>query len=118
MKTMVVLFLVAGCAMPGLACDRVEAAKLQSTLSEMGATWSEQRGAVQLEWGRAWDGAAGTQRLALLRAFAEGDACLGGRARPIAFHRKGKLVGSAFADRSVRLLDEPAPAAAANTACQ
>jgi hypothetical protein len=112
-KRMAVLLLATGCAMPALACDQVDAAKLQSTFAEMGATWSEQGGAVRLDWGRAWDGTAAVQRLALLRAFAQADACLAGRTRPIAFHRQGRLVASAAPGLGVRLLDEPRAGAAA-----
>lgn len=103
--------------MPVLACDRLDAARLQSTFAEAGATWSDRGGAVRLEWGRVWDGAAPAQRLALLRAFAQGDACLAGRPRAIVFERNGKAVGSASPGAGVQLLDETPRAVAANAAC-
>jgi hypothetical protein len=95
MKT-VAVFLMAGlCGAQALACDKVDAANVQAALSEMGTQWSERDGAVLLDWGRAWDGTAASQRLGLLKAFAEGDVCLTGRAREISFYRHGKLVGRA-----------------------
>jgi hypothetical protein len=33
-----------------MACDKVDAASVQFTLSEMGAVWSEQDGSVKLDW--------------------------------------------------------------------
>jgi len=104
MKT-VAAFLMAGlCAAQAVACDPVDAARVQATLSEMGTQWTERDGAVLLDWGRAWDGTAVSQRLGLLKAFAEGDACLTGRAREISFYRHGKLVGRA-SPSGIQLLD-------------
>jgi hypothetical protein len=91
--------------MPALACDKVDAAKVQLALAEMGASWSEQDGRVVLHWGREWDGAAAPQRARLLQAFAQGDACLAGGPREIAFYRKGELVGRAAPAQGVQLLD-------------
>jgi hypothetical protein len=109
MKT-VASFLLAGlcAAQAAYACDKVDAANVQATLSEMGAQWSEHAGGVRLEWGWEWDGTAAGQRLGLLRAFAEGDACLTGRAREISFYRHGKLVGRA-STAGIQLLDTAPP---------
>lgn len=108
MKNVCALVLALSCAAPALACDKVDAARMQAALSEMGTQWSEQAGVVNLEWGREWDGTAAAQRLGLLRAFAEGDSCLAGRAREIAFYRQGKLVGrSGIA--GIQLLDTTPP---------
>jgi len=108
MKT-VTAFLLAGlCAAQAIACDKVDAAKVQAALSEMGTQWSERDGGVNLDWGRAWDGTAASQRLGLLKAFAEGDACLTGRAREISFYRHGKLVGRA-SPGGIQLIDTSAP---------
>lgn len=95
-----------------MACDKVDAAKVQSVLSEMGAQWSERDGRVTLHWGWEWDGAAGAQRLGLLRAFADGDVCLTGQAREISFFRKGKLVGMASPTSGVQLVSDTATAQA------
>lgn len=109
MKT-VSAFLLVGvfAAQAAVACDKVDAAKVQATISEMGSQWSERDGGVSLDWGRAWDGAAEKQRIGLLRAFAEGDVCLTGRAREISFYRHGKLVGRSGA-AGIQLLDTNPP---------
>lgn len=106
MKTVATLLLAALCAMPAMACQKVDAAKLQSVMSEMGAQWSERDGRVMLQWGWEWDGAAPSQRLALLRAFADGDTCLAGQAREISFYRKGTLVGKASPAFGIQLIGD------------
>lgn len=108
MKKVSALLLALSCAAPVLACDKVDAAKVQAALSEMGTQWSERDGSVRLEWGSEWDGTASGQRLGLLRAFAEGDACLAGRPREISFYRHGKLVGRA-STAGIQLLDTNLP---------
>ncbi|MDP3759278.1 MAG: hypothetical protein Q8R01_02025 [Ramlibacter sp.] len=108
MKTVAAFLIAALCAAQAIACDKVDAAKVQAALFEMGTQWSERDGGVLLEWGRAWDGTAASQRLGLLRAFAEGDVCLTGRAREISFYRHGKLVGRA-SPSGIQLLDTGAP---------
>ena len=112
MKTAATLVLAALCATSAIACDKVDAAKVQLALSDMGAEWYEQDGRVTLEWGWAWDGAARAQRLELLRAFASGDGCLTGRARDINFYRKGRLVGMASPTAGVQLVGDTATAQA------
>ena len=109
MKT-VASFLLAGlfAAQAAYACDKVDAANVQATLSEMGTQWSERDGGVSLDWGRVWDGTAARQRLGLLKAFAEGDVCLTGRAREISFYHHGKLVGRASA-AGIQLLETAPP---------
>lgn len=105
MKTATALLLSLVLGTPVLACDKVDAAKVQLALAEMGASWSEQGSGVVLHWGREWDGAAAPQRARLLQAFADGDACLAGRPREIAFYRKGQLVGRSAPASGVQLLD-------------
>lgn len=112
-KTLPALLLAGLCSTSAFACDKVDAAKVQLVLSEMGAVWSEQAGSVRFDWGREWDGAAPRQRVALLQAFADGDACLSGRAREVAFYRKGKLVGRASPITGLQLLDDSPRAQAA-----
>lgn len=107
-KTLPALLLAGLCSTPALACDKVDAAKVQFIFSEMGAEWSEQSGLVRLDWGRAWDGTAPRQRVALLQAFADGDACLSGRAREVVSYRRGKLVARASPTNGLQLLDEAA----------
>lgn len=119
-KTLPAMLLAALCAMPASACDKVDAAKLQLALAEMGVSWSERGDGVTVEWGRAWDGAGAAHRLHLLQTFARGDACLSGAVRPIDFRRKGRLVGTALAG-GVELEPEPVRSAGAATpaaACQ
>lgn len=112
MKTTATLVLAALCSTSAFACDKVDAAKAQLALSEMGAQWSEQDGRVTLEWGWEWDGAARPQRLELLRAFASGDGCLTGQAREIKFYRKGRLVGVASPTAGVQLVGDSTTAQA------
>jgi hypothetical protein len=112
MKTFATLLLAASFVTSAVACDKVDAAKVQFALSEMGAQWSEQGGRAMLEWGWAWDGTGRAQRLELLRAFAGSDSCLTGRAREIAFYRKGQLVGMALPATGVQLVGETATAQA------
>lgn len=105
MKTLSALLVAGLCATQALACDKADAARVQAALSEMGAQWSERDGGVRLEWGWEWDGTAPSQRLGLMKAFTEGEACLAGRPREIAFYRQGKLVGRASPALGVQLLD-------------
>ena len=118
MKNLPAMLLSALWVMPAFACDKVDAAKMQFALAEMGVSWSEQAGRVAVEWGRAWDGASPGHRLQLLRTFTQGDACLSGLTRAIVFHRNGRLVGTASAagvqlvPQPVRSAGAPAPAAA------
>jgi hypothetical protein len=105
-KIVATLILAALCSMPAIACDKVDAAKVQFALSEMGAQWSEKDGRVTFHWGWEWDGAARAQRLGLLRAFADGDVCLAGQTREISFYRKGKLVGKASPRFGVQLVSD------------
>jgi hypothetical protein len=111
-KTVPALLLAGLFSTSAMACDKVEATRVQFMLSEMGAVWSEQADTVTLEWGWEWEGAAPGKRLALLRTFTEGDACLTGRTREISFYRKGKRVGIASPQLGVQLLHDPAGAQA------
>lgn len=112
MKTVATLLLGALCSASAIACDKVDAAKVQFVLSEMGAQWSERDGRVTLHWGWEWDGAPRAQRLGLLRAFADGDGCLAGQVREISFYRKGKLVGKVSPKSGVQLVSDTATAQA------
>jgi len=108
MKTIAAFLLAGLCAAQALACDKVDAARVQAALSEMGTQWSERDGGVSLDWGRVWDGTAAKQRLGLLKAFAEGDVCLTGHAREISFYHHGRLVGRA-SRAGIQLLDANPP---------
>ena len=114
MKTAATFLLVALCATSAIACDKVDAAKVQVVLSDMGTEWFETDGRVALHWGRAWDGASRDQRLALLREFADGDGCLNGQSREINFFRRGKLVGHASPASGVVLMSDAATAQASS----
>ncbi len=116
MKTVSIalVLLAAFCPTSTMACDKVDAAKVQFVLSEIGTEWSETDGRVTLHWGRAWDGAPRAQRLALLHAFAEGDGCLTGQSREISFYRNGKLVGQASPASGVVLISDAATAQASS----
>lgn len=108
MKTVSVVLLSLACATQAFACDKVDAANVQAALSDMGTQWSERGGVVSLDWGRVWEGTAAKQRFGLLKAFAEGDVCLTGRAREISFYHHGKLVGRA-STAGIQLLDAAPP---------
>jgi hypothetical protein len=88
-----------------VACDQEAALNVQLMLKEM-ATWQEENGTIIFNWGSDWDYANSGQRLGLIRAFADSDACLTGSARKIKFYRKGKLVGEASPTKGIRLLDK------------
>jgi hypothetical protein len=115
-KTLIALLLAGVCSTSAIACDKVDAAKVQFMLSEMGAEWSDRDGRIKLDWGWEWDGAPSPQRLRLLQAFAEGDACLTGQTREISFYRKGKLVGRASPAFGIQLLNDSASVQAAGPA--
>jgi hypothetical protein len=85
-----------------VACDKEGARKLQDMLKGM-ATWYEKDGRIIFKWGDDWDHATSEERLGLIRAFANTDACLMGKAREIKFYRKGKLVGEASPTRGIEL---------------
>jgi hypothetical protein len=108
MKTVSALLLALACTGQAMACDKVDAANVQVALADTGTQWSERGGEVSLDWGRVWDGTAARQRLGLLKAFAEGDVCLTGRAREISFYHQGRLVGRA-SPAGIQLLDSTPP---------
>jgi len=114
-KAALALLFATSCTTAALACDKVDAAKVQRAFAEAGASWTDRAAGVALEWGWAWDGAPAARRLALLKAFAAGDECLTGAARPISFYRNGRLVGTASA-AGVHLVGVPATSAGARSA--
>lgn len=87
------------------ACDRDAAWNVQAMLKDMG-TWQEKSGKITFTWGSDWDHANSQQRLGLIKAFADSDACLTGSAREIKYYRKGKLVGEASPTRGIKLVDK------------
>ena len=104
MKTLAALVLALFCSTSALACDKAAARKVQSMLREM-ASWSEKEDRITFRWGSDWDQTASHQRLGLVRAFADSDACLTGRAREVNFYRMGKLVGKASPTTGIRLVE-------------
>lgn len=87
------------------ACDLDASRKVQAMSKEMG-TWQEISGGVSFNWGSDWDHANSQQRLGLITAFSDADACLTGKARKIKFYRKGKLVGEASPNSGIKLLEK------------
>ena len=87
------------------ACDREAARQVQTMLKDM-ATWQEKNEKITFTWGNDWDHASSQQRLGLIKAFADSDACLTGSARGIKYYQKGKLVGEASPTRGIKLLDK------------
>lgn len=87
-----------------LPCDQVAARKTQNMLHDM-ATWYEKDDKLTFKWASDWDQAAPHERLGLVRAFADSDACLTGRAREISFFRMGKLVAKASPTSGIRPVD-------------
>lgn len=85
------------------ACDRAAAQQVQQTLRQM-ATWHERDGVITFEWGRDWDTVDAQKRESLIRAFADSEACLTGRAKEIDYYRNGKLVGRASPVYGIRLM--------------
>jgi hypothetical protein len=93
------------CAMNGVyACDQASAAEAQAALHDL-ATWHEDGGTVMVTWGAAWDETTPARRQRLIETFADADARMTGRARPIRFYRQGKLVGSASSTWGVYLAE-------------
>jgi len=87
------------------ACDTTAAARVHAMLQQMGAQWSESGDGITFHWSDTWDVVSATQRIGLLHAFANGDACLTGRSREIYFYRSGRLVGRASVQSGIRLVD-------------
>ena len=88
---------------PAMACDSTASQKVQAMLREMG-TWYEKGGVITFKWGSDWDQAAPHERNGLIRAFADSEACLSGRAKEINYYRNGKLVGKASPTSGIRLV--------------
>ncbi len=86
---------VADEATAAIACDVSASVKVQSMLKDMGCSWIDTSKQVKFIWGSDWDNADQQTRLALIKAFANSDACLTGKARNIRFYRKDVLVGEA-----------------------
>jgi len=86
------------------ACDKQSARNVQAMVREMGS-WSEANDSIVFNWGSDWDQASSSQRLGLIRTFADSDACLTGKAREIKYYRNGKLVGKASPVFGIELLD-------------
>ncbi len=109
-KKVVVVFNAAALALAFLfssqafACDAEGAVKLERMYREMG-TWYEKAGVVTFKWAADWDEATPKERLGLISGFANTDACLTGKARPIEFYRKGKLVGKASPTWGIKLVE-------------
>jgi hypothetical protein len=108
MKKTAMLFTVLICCLVplvSLACDQDAARNVQAMLRDMG-TWQDTGGKLTFTWGSDWDHANSQQRLGLIKAFADSDACLTGKARQIKYYRKGRLVGDASPVTGVKLLDK------------
>lgn len=90
-------------ACPAQACDRAAAGRAQLLFTEL-AVWLEKGEVVIVKWGPDWDMYDDAQRLKILTAFADIDACLNYDARDIHFYRYGKLVGKATPNGGIRLL--------------
>lgn len=86
------------------ACDVAGATQLQSMLKELGS-WKMVGKVVEFKWGMAIDQATPSERLKLLTSFADSDACIYGKARPIEFYRNGKLIGRASPDFGIKLVN-------------
>ncbi|OGQ92811.1 MAG: hypothetical protein A2464_05940 [Deltaproteobacteria bacterium RIFOXYC2_FULL_48_10] len=87
------------------ACDKQSARNVQAMIGEMGS-WSEANDSITFNWGGDWDQASSSQRLGLMRTFADSDACLTGKAREIKYYRNGRLVGKASPISGIELLDK------------
>lgn len=83
------------------SCDKIAANEVQKKMRGM-ATWDNKDGKIIVDWGSDWDYADSTQRLGLINAFADSDACFNG-AREIRYYRNGRLVGEASPTWGVKL---------------
>lgn len=84
------------------ACDRAAATKVRDGLSSL-AQIAEKDGRVTYTWGSVWDNESSERRLRLIRAAADSDACLTGRAREMRFYSNGRLVGTASPTHGIKL---------------
>jgi len=84
--------------------DEGSARDVLVVMSKMGE-WSTSQGKVIFLWKNDWDGATRIQRLGLIQAFANSDACITGKARDIEFFRNGKRVGEASPSKGIRLVN-------------
>jgi hypothetical protein len=87
------------------ACDKQSARNVQAMIGAMGS-WSEANDSIIFNWGSDWDQASSSQRLGLIRTFADSDVCLTGKVREIKYYRNGKLVGKASPVFGIELLDK------------
>lgn len=78
-----------------IACDKYAAQQVQGMLNDIGCSWVDTKNIVNFSWGSDWDYYNADQRLKMMRAFADSDACLSGKARNIKFYRIDVLVGEA-----------------------
>lgn len=102
-----VVVALVGLAAPGFAfaCDKEAAQTVQSNLRHL-ASWEHKNGRIEVRWGPVWYSKQDDDyRLALLKAFANADACLTGQARDVRFYSpSGKLVGVASPSSGVRVI--------------
>ena len=87
-----------------LGCDERNAREVRAMMAQMG-DWSYKQGKVIFRWNKDWDYASREERLGLIKAFANTDACITGEAREIIYFRNGKRVGIASPSTGIKLVD-------------
>ena len=85
-------------------CDKPSASKLLRMFDAMGDT-SIMNNKVEFRWGSDWDYAPQENKIGLITAYADADACIAGEAREIIFTRRGKKVGEAHPSIGIQLVD-------------
>jgi hypothetical protein len=104
MKTTVALCFTILFSTTSFACDETASRNVQKMLHEM-AIWYADKDIITFKWGSDWDEATPTEKLSLIKTFANSDACLTGKPREINFYRKGKLVGKASPTSGINLIN-------------
>ena len=85
------------------ACDKADALRVRDMLSEFAK--SHQEGDhLAVHWIYKIEAEPEAKRLKMVKAYADVDACLTGRAREIMFYRKQKLMGIASPTTGIRLV--------------
>ena len=103
MRILVAAILWGVCSL-ALACDRGAALVVLDNLRSM-ASVSEQGGIVRYEWGPSMDSQSPDRRLRLVRAAADADACVTGRAREMRHFLNGRFFAVASPTSGIRLLN-------------
>lgn len=86
------------------ACDKIGAAQLQNNIKQVGS-WRDKGRTVDFTWSSSIDDLNKEQKLKMVQAFANTNACIKGIPREINFYLKGKLMEIASPSSGVKLVE-------------